>query len=116
MKNVLIRGIYNLPKQSGYGRIDGHDVVVLRQSKKTGKYKVASITSLESFNDRKKKTEYIFSALERVKAGQLTPVPIKELGTNHWSGLDHRYVYVDGSSLYPAKIAKAKFVKCKFLK
>ncbi len=116
MKMVNLRGVYHLPYGSGYGKIDGHDVVVLRQSKRTKKYKVASITSLEYQNRITHQMQYRFSALDRVKKDLLTPVPVKELGTQHWSGLDHRYVYVSASSLRPAKIAKAKFVKSKFLK
>lgn len=116
MKNILIRGVYHLPKGSGYGKIDGHDVVVLYQSKRTKKFKVASITSLE-YKDRKtSQMKYRFSSLVLVKKGLITPVPIKELGTDHWSGLDHRYVYVDDSSLKPALISKAGHIKTKFLK
>ena len=110
---ILDRHIYHLPKGKGYKGIEGHDVVVVKHFKKTKWSKVKSITSLEK--EKKGNLGWVDSALHRAKNGKITPVPMNEIKTRHWSGIDRREKFVRDSDLERRCFAKKARVKKKYL-
>lgn len=54
---------------------------------------------MEHYRPSKKRMEYDFSALNMAKKGQFIPIPINELGSFHWSGIDQRAITIDRSKL-----------------
>lgn len=113
---VMDRHIYHLPRGHGYPGIEGHDVVVVRHFKKTKWSKVRSITSLEKKSRKSKKMEWVDSALRRAKDGKIVPVPLSEVKTRHWSGIDNRERFVKDSDLERRAFAKKARIKDKYLK
>lgn len=75
----------------------GHDVIVLSVNKKRNTVRVKTITSLEHETD--KGMRYDVKALNAAKRGQILPIPIKELNSPHYSGIDHRAKTVPISKL-----------------
>ena len=73
-----------------------------------------SITSLEKENTKGKRV-YQKHKLDAAKKGKIIPVPIDEIKSDHWSGIDHRGHYVSDKYLYHRKHTKKSTIKSKYL-
>lgn len=75
-----------------------HDVIVVSVNKRNNTCKVKTITSLE----RKYKGEYLFIAkkLPDVRNGKILVVPIKDIHTDHLSGVNHNTKEIKINKLY----------------
>lgn len=86
-----------IKKKDGTALPGGHDVIVMSVNKKRNTARVKTITSLE--HETKLGMRYDFDALSAAKKGELLPIPINELHSQHYSGIDHRTKTVPISKL-----------------
>lgn len=77
----------------------GHYVIITRFNRKLNLCRVKTITSLEHKNMKTKKFEYDYKALKEAKEGTITPFSIKELNTEHWSGINNNSKLISINSL-----------------
>lgn len=75
-----------------------HDVIVVSVNKRRKKCRVKTITSLE--RDIKGKMCFIDDKLDDVRNGIITPIPIKDINTHHWSGVNNNAISVKTNKLY----------------
>lgn len=106
--------MYHLGLKSGYGKIDGHDVVVVHEFRKKGWCIAKSITSLERYGEGKHR--WAKSGLKWAREGKITPVPLNEREADHWSRIDSRTKFVRSRDLKKACFVKKGCVKKKFRK
>ena len=92
-----------------------HNVVIVW---KNGKMQIARVKPITSLENEKKvngeiKYSYDLRALKLAKKGLITPSPIKQLGTRHWSGIFNKSRIVNYSHLEKANknLKKPKGVK-----
>ena len=111
---ILKNHVYHIPKGKGYGKIAGHDVVVVEHFDKTKWSKVKAISSLEK--ETRSGLKWDDKGLNKAKDGKMVPVPIKEIGTKHWSGIDSRTKFVRDSDLKKRHNTGKSKVKDKYLK
>ena len=111
---ILDSHVYHISRSKKYNGMEGHDVVVLKHFKRTKWSKVKSITSLER-EKGPNKIEFIDFALKRARRGKITPVPINEIRTRHWSGIDDRAQFVKDSDLERRRYTKKAKIKKKYL-
>ncbi len=108
--------VYHLSKGKGYGIIEGHDVVVMDARPKSNECLIGTITSLERYSPRLGAYTYDLGALKRAKNGTLVPIPMPEIGTSHWSGIDLRQNLVKKKDLRSRRIVKIAQINNKYWK
>lgn len=81
-----------IQRKDGSTMPGGHDVIVLSINKKNNTARVKTITSLE--HETSKGIRYDFRALDKAKKGEILPIPIKDLNSSHYSGINHRPIIV----------------------
>ena len=79
----------------------GHDVIVTSINKSNNTARVKTITSLE--HEAKGKYKFDFKSLNKAKDGEILPIPIKEIKSKHYSGINH-----DSKVVSLSKIDKSK--------
>ncbi len=87
-KFVNINKVYRVyDKDLGLGKNKKgfHHVILVRKNEKKQICRVKTITSLEKRHNGK--LSYNFEALKKAKEGIITPFSVKELNTEHWSGI-----------------------------
>lgn len=75
-----------------------HDVIVISVNKRRKKCKVKTITSLERMINGKMR--FLHSKLDDLRSGRIIAIPIKDINTNHLSGVNNDILTIKTNKMY----------------